>query len=311
MEYSGTAYGSVILFGEYAVAFHHSLAIMMAISESITARFCWRNDKKVHLFCALGDFSGSFEHFEKTPEWEFIANLLRHWPQTAIRGWELKLEGSVPIAQGLGSSSALLVALFIALEKAHGNQPTCDRQTLKQIVSLLRQASPHASGADCAAALYGGIIVYDPQLYDVRPLSLIGPWYWAYCGYKTTTIKMLQRLEHRWDASHTILTQIAMYTQQAVQLWAPSNILALKALMRAHHQCQVALGTFDRGMLGLYQKLTKHSPQSAVKISGSGCGDGFIVLQGEALSDSDFENKQWGQFLIPAPYRESVDTYVG
>lgn len=310
MEFTGTAYGSVMLFGEYAVAFHHSLAIIMGIAESITARFIWRADKKVHLYCALGEFSGSFEHFENTSEWQFISNLLRHWPQTAQRGWELRLDCSVPIAQGLGSSSALLVALFIALEKAHGNHPTCDRQTLKEIVSLLRQSSPHASGADCAAALYGGIIVYDPQLYDVQPLPVIGPWYWAYCGYKTTTIKMLQRLEHRWEASHKILTQIAQHTQQAVRLWSAENIPAIKALMRAHHQCQVALGTFDRGMLGLYQKLTQHSPEAAVKISGSGCGDGFVALHGKALSESDFESKQWGQFLTPAPYRESLHADV-
>lgn len=311
MEFSGTAYGSVILFGEYAVAFHHSIAIMMAISESITARFVWRADKKIQIFCAIGDFSGSFDCFEKTQEWEFISHLLRHWPQTAQRGWELTLECSVPIAQGLGSSSALLVALFIALEKAHGNRPVCDRRTLKQIVSLLRQSSPHASGADCAAALYGGIIVYDPQLYDVRPLPLIGPWYWAYCGYKTTTIKMLQRLEHRWDASHKVLTQIAAHTRQAVRIWDHQNISIIKTLMRAHHQCQVALGTFDRGMLSLYQKLTYNSPESAVKISGSGCGDGFVVLQGAALNESAFETKQWGQFLIPAPYREKVDVSMG
>lgn len=310
MEYCGTAYGSVMLFGEYAVAFQHTPAIVMALRDTLTARFSWRADKNVRLFCALGDFVGVFEDFQKEKEWAFLVALLRHWPQTAQRGWDLTFECAIPIAQGLGSSAALIVALYIALEKAHGQPCPCEKQTLKQIVSLLRQTSPHASGADCAAALYGGTILYDPQLYQVRPLPLIGPWYWAYCGYKTTTPQMLSRLEKRWDRTQHILSQIAHYTQQAATKWRQESKPELKALIRAHHQCQVALGTFDRGMLSLYQKLSLANPNGAIKISGSGCGDGFVVLDAVALKDSDFLPKQWGQFLEPAPYREVYDAFL-
>lgn len=313
MGFTGTAFGSVMLFGEYAVAFHHTPAIVMGISESLTVDFCWRSDRQIQVTSALDSFLGSMKNFERQEHWLLVAHLMAHWPQTAQRGWEMRIHSDIPIAQGLGSSAALIVALVIALEKAHGQHLSPNsHKSLQKIVALLRGFSPHASGADCAAALHGGVVLYDPQLYKVTPLPpQLGPWYWAYTGYKTTTGTMLERFEHRWGHYNSLLRQIAAYTHGAVQCWSESHLGHLKTLMRAHHQVQVALGTFERPMLTLYNKLCQSAPDAAVKISGSGCGDGFVALGGMLPEGLFLESKQWGQFLTPAPYREVCDAFVG
>lgn len=304
-EFEARAYGSVMLFGEYAVAFLHTPAIVMGIKESLSVRFLWRSDNQISISSSIGGFGGDWSELCQQPIWAYVRQIMQKWPQITQRGWELVIDSSIPVAQGLGSSSALLVALYSALEKAHGRyQPP----ELKDIVGLLRQMSPHASGADCAAALHGGVLCYDPQLFTAQPLlPHIGPWLWAYTGYKTTTKDMLHRIEKRWGHYERLFRQIAAYTQAAIGAWHHKDRWALESIIRAHHQAQVAMGTFEAPMLSLYQALTHSSLRAAVKISGSGCGDGLIALGLESLPQEQLAPGQWFQKLEPAPYRENID----
>ena len=179
-----SAPGRVNLIGEHID--YHGLAVLpMALRQSVRLSFQPRAD---HVITAESESYGRRE-FEWTPgltpvargDWE---NYLRAAAQAVAGKWgvmngiDARIESDLPAAAGLSSSSALLVAVTLALLRANGREASFEElmEILpdgEQFVGTrgggMDHAASLASQAGCAA-----LIQFDPLA--VRPVPIPSDW---------------------------------------------------------------------------------------------------------------------------------------
>lgn len=285
--HSASAPGSLMLFGEHAVL-HGRRALCAAVDQRMTVTLHPRQDRKVHIKSELGSLDGKLDTLEQVAPFTFLIAALQH--NLPPSGCDVDVRSDFSSKVGLGSSAAITVATLAAVR--HWQDKPMDLNALfLDARRVIRNVQGRGSGADVAAATYGGIVAYrsDPvELEHLHVAPEISLWY---AGYKTPTPEVIRIVDdlraHSPDLFDRLFDAIDACTGDAIESLRKGEIDQLGRLANIHHGLQVALGTSDSRLAGLVHLLRSQPGIVGSKISGSGIGDCLIGFGAEGASHED------------------------
>ncbi|TAN36933.1 MAG: hypothetical protein EPN23_07405 [Verrucomicrobia bacterium] len=298
-----SAPGSLMLMGEHAVL-HGRRALCAAINRRVRVRLRLRDDRQVCIRSALGKLDTSLDQLTVQPPFTFALATLLHHRRRLTHGLDLAIESEFSHQIGLGSSAAVTVALLkgldalisgdfgkAALPKNPVGRARSPDAPLKSVTAralfhdareIIRGVQGVGSGADAAASVYGGIVLYRATPLVIRPLAVAPHLTTVYCGYKTPTAEVIQIVEQA-RAKNPILFNKLFDLMDACVTHALPHSRARRwhefgKLMNLHHYLQAALGTNTPELEDICERLRAAPGISGAKISGSGLGDCAIGL---------------------------------
>lgn len=148
MELTGQARGKLLLFGEHAVVYGHpALGFALPLTTHVTL-----SDTK-----SSGDSEGKALIDRLVQRWDPPHR--KEWKQAS---WAVRIQSTVPIGRGFGSSAALTGALARAW--AQTLYPLPDDDQLRQLAHQAEhEFHGHPSGVDTALALGQGLLAFRPR----------------------------------------------------------------------------------------------------------------------------------------------------
>jgi len=273
------AYGSVMLFGEYAVL-HQGFGICSAIDQSITASLELQPDRSIQIHSQFGNLSASLDALPQAHELDYVCAAIEACKDLLTTGFTLSLHSTIDVCVGLGSSAATLCSVVGVLCKSQGIWEF--EVILPRVLKALKIVSPLASGCDCVASLSAGTVAYNPRTQERVPYHKPFDLTALYSGTKTISQVELAKLEEKRKSDPVsvakIYEKIDKITQLAMRALENNDLHRLGELMSLHHQDQVALGTSTPVLDRLITILQKDPDILGAKISGAGNGDCVIGL---------------------------------
>jgi len=180
---------------------------------------------------------------------------------------------------GLGSSAAVTVATLAALTEYAGRRPA-PRRLLEEGRAVIRAAQGRGSGADVAASVYGGVLVYQLEPPRVARLPRLPPLLVYYSGAKRPTpevIALVAALRRRRRAFvDDIFRRMDRGTAAAARAIRAGDRVRLGAVLNEQQALMEALGLSNAALDRLIAGLRATPGLTGAKISGSGLGDCVI-----------------------------------
>ncbi len=285
--------GSLMLLGEHAVL-HGENALCCAINKFIYINFTVRSDKKIIINSNIGKYITDLDNlsFEKNHKFNFILAAINLYKldYNLSHGFDLNISSDFAHNIGFGSSAAVTVGMVYGLEYLVENycstslraQRSNPEKILTNSIKIIHQIQGMGSGADCAASLYGGIILYSADQKVIKKYNNKLDITAVYCGYKTKTADVIKIIN-----SKNIDKSIYYSMGKAVNK-LDNNLNNLPELFNLYYDLQDKLGTSDKVLAEIVYKLREDKNISASKISGSGLGDCVI-----GLGHTDYEGKTY------------------
>lgn len=277
--------GSLIIFGEHAVL-RGGHAVVMAVSQRLTVTLTEKIGPRVRIVSNLGSIDIPNDVTEVLPPFHYALRILNYYGIRENIHIEIKSDFSDQI--GFGSSAALVGALAAGLTLLKGGQVDYHK-LFHEGLAIIRDFQGIGSGADLAASLFGGVILFrtDPllveHLLDLPPLTAI------YTGHKTPTPMVARAVAARFARMPLVLKSLDQAIEQ-VTLHAVKNLhdpREVGASMNLASGLLNVLGVQDEVMDHLIQRLRAQPGILGVKPSGAGLGDCLICL-GDLLPDPVF-----------------------
>lgn len=188
--YVARAPGKLFLLGEYAVL-DGGPAIVAAVDRHVEVRLRLRPSSSLTRIAAPGHCEAIELHRDRSAEapaelrfaLAAIEATAQELPQLAGAGFDVEIRSELESGAdggqklGLGGSAAVSVALVAALRAAAGHDPASSRDEIfaTAFASHRRAQGGVGSGADIAASVYGGVLLFEPKpesLPRVRVLHL-------------------------------------------------------------------------------------------------------------------------------------------
>lgn len=272
-----------MLMGEHAVL-HGKQALACAVNKRISVRKHLRSDDQIIIHSSLGTYQSSRKALQPDPRFTFVLACLQDVPS----GLELTIESEFSHEVGLGSSAAVCVATLGSL---YG--PTISPKDLfDKSIAIVRQVQQVASGADVAASVFGGIVLYRMNPCQITPLAKSIPLTLIYSGSKMKTKEVIERVLKSKNKHPSLFDAIFdamdMATLEAKTALLCNDYEALGRLFSLHHGLQDALGTCNQALAEIVHTLQNTPGIYGAKISGSGLGDCAIGL-GTTILDSKYQ----------------------
>lgn len=288
-----SAPAKLFLLGEHVVVFN-GMCLVTTVDARLYLTLTPRTDQTVIIDApdvGLQGWQRPLAEVLKTPstasESAFIENGLAHFASQypfLKTGLHIETRSEFPREYGIGSSSAVVAALLWALTALYNVAPDKEK-LLKLGTQAIRRVQPRGSGADLAAALYGGTIYYENHLDGwVQPLEVENDWplMIVYSGTKANTKHWVQHVKEyydRWpEAVQTILTAMIALVDQGKQLLRETaDWPRLGELMNMQHGLLHSLGV-DTPALSRIVFSAREAGAWGAKLSGAGGGDCAIIL---------------------------------
>ena len=206
---------------------------------------------------------------------------------------------------GLGSSSATVAAMLYALAQLFAPQLTLHQLFEMGLEAIQLVQQKVGSGADLAAALFGGTVYYVNQVpREITPLVLNHlPIVAVYSGSKAGTVSYVQQVRHLYDTHTAIVRPIIASMLELVDVgrhalqqqdWATFG-----RLMNIQHGLLHALGV-DTWPLANVVFAARTAGAAGAKLSGAGGGDCAIVLVSqEQRTDLQMKLREIGREILP------------
>lgn len=283
-----SAPGKLMIAGEYAVL-HGGVALVAAVGARARARWSFRRDG------SAGDPAGSRGSAGTSPE-VVVARRLAEQRFGAMADdldldvTELRTDGR---KLGLGSSAAAAAATVGAVMARAGE--ALDRSASRRIALDLaleghRAVAPDGSGADVAASVLGGLVVFcrDGGRVDAMPMAppanIDVRVVWT--GVEARTSELLARVasfrRRAPEAHDAAITRIASAATRLVDAMARDDAAAAIDAATAHHDALAALGVVaDTAIVEERLALAATVARScggAAKPSGAGGGDVAVAF---------------------------------
>jgi mevalonate kinase len=289
---AASAPGKLMLFGEHAVVYG-APCIVTAIDGRTYAEVSPDDTEIIVLkregypTYRLGSISSIQDKFRAICNFDkkhqfVVAALRQFWNNTSckfgatISTWSDFREG------GLGSSSAVTVALVKALFEVSGQQ-----YNLKKIFDLsyaaVKDVQGKASGFDVAAATYGGILRYQQDKPSVSLQEQIGelPLFVVNSGVKASTTEYIDKVECRKNKEpeliRSIINKVESLVNDVEKVLLRQDFEEAGVLMNRNHdllkQLDVSIDVLD-----LLVTICNNSGAYGAKLSGAGGGDCIISL---------------------------------
>lgn len=280
-KFSASAPGSLMLFGEHAVL-HGKLAICCAVDQRIQVTLTPREDKQIRIISAtLGEHSLSLTQFSIRPPFEFILTAIDQLRSRIQQGFDLTIHASFAATMGLGSSSAVTVAT-VGVLRQWLELPTNARELFQEAKTVVLRVQGLGSGADVAAAVFGGVVAYRAEPLEIQPIAVIPDLALVYSGAKVPTRTVVEWVATKQELEpqryQLLYDKIDHCTRQALQALQQSDWRTLGSLMNQHHALQAALGVSTPLLDEIASILCHELDIYGAKISGSGLGDCIVGL---------------------------------
>lgn len=275
LKKEASAPGSCMLMGEHAVLHGHP-AICLALDSKITASVTPRKDKEIHIKSELGEWIGEIDELPTDADFAYVSGAIRLFDGIIKWGFDLTITSQFPVKSGLGSSTAVVVAVIDALTQSL-EHPIEKESLFKQSLAVIRDVQNAASGADVAASVYGGCVYYQNEETEVLPhypkVDLI------FSGTKVPTKFVVEEV-NRNDPGflEDVYTEMEAAVIEARKSIINQNWNELALQMFENQRLMEELG-LDTPELTLARETMMQKPNViAAKISGAGMGDYVIGL---------------------------------
>jgi mevalonate kinase len=286
-SYTASAPGSLMLLGEHAVL-HGQLALVCAVNRRIQVSLTPRKDRTIRISSALGRRSMTVDAIKPSKPLRFVMAALRRFAKTLPSGFDLRIDSDFSHQVGLGSSAAVTVATLAVLKQfaaGHteaGSRAQRARLLLKEAVGVIREAQGLGSGADVAASVYGGIVLYRAQPIQAAKLTAQYPLTVIYSGHKQPTVEVVRQVEKArktnpalFDAMFRMMGQSSRKAAVAIR---QKNWKTVGAIMNFNQVLMAAIGVSNAKLSEIAHALRITPGILGSKISGSGLGDCVIGL---------------------------------
>lgn len=274
-SFRASAPGNLMLLGEHAVL-HGRRALCCAVDKRMELKLTPLKTKTLKIISALGSYESALEELTPSDRFPFILHAVENQRDRLPGGLELEVKSGFSSTVGLGSSAAVTVATTAALT-AYSGQPYTREEIFREARGTIRAVQGLGSGADVAASVFGGVLVYRMDPLEIRKLTHCPPITLVYSGYKEPTVKVVKHLEQRREKDaelfEDIFNAIDQSVPQAAEAVEAQDWPALGRIMNANQEfmSQMELNTPD---LDRIIEILRASPGiSGAKISGSGLGD--------------------------------------
>ncbi|MCI5145542.1 MAG: mevalonate kinase [Candidatus Electrothrix sp. AR3] len=289
---TASAPGKLMLFGEHAVVYG-SPCIVTAVDRRIEATVAMNATETVvveregHSAQNLGSVqyvqTESIDCFDT--KYQFVIMALKtFWEDTqSAFGVIITTRSQFTDKEGLGSSSAVTVALMKALSEATDQGYDLDTVFRLSYATVKAVQGEDASGFDVAAATYGGTFRYQKDKKnaslqrETANMSLIV----AYSGIKAKTTEYVAKVKRfkkkEPDLVNNIMEDIEKLVNQAEQAFLRQDFETAGHLMNCNHDLLHSLGV-STDVLDCLIDTCKLNGAYGAKLSGAGGGDCIISL---------------------------------
>ncbi|OLE40290.1 MAG: mevalonate kinase [Thaumarchaeota archaeon 13_1_20CM_2_38_5] len=164
MKSTASAPGKVILFGEHFVLYGGK-AILCSINKRIFATSQFLDEEKVKVRSSLGNAELDIRSISELdfgtirfmkPFFYIAKRALEEYGKN--KGIEIVLESEVPAGIGLGSSSAVCVAVTASVNGLF--ERLSKQEVVKRAIEAERIIFKETSGADTSVSTFGGLMIY-------------------------------------------------------------------------------------------------------------------------------------------------------
>ncbi len=270
-----------MLFGEHAIL-HGKQALCCAVDQRIRVNLSPRQDRQIHISSpGLGNLETSLDSLTVKAPFEFVLTAIKSYREQISGGFNLTMAAEFAATMGLGSSSAVTVATIGALAQWLGLDPSA-HELFHQAKAVILAVQGAGSGADAAAAVFGGIVGYRAEPVEIRPFALAPPLTLVYSGAKVPTRTVIRIVADKQNAEplryQQLYERIDLCVSQAIAALEEQNWRWWGELMNHHHALQSELGVSTPLLDELTADLRRQSQIYGAKISGSGLGDCVVGL---------------------------------
>lgn len=287
-----SAPGKLIFMGEHAVLHGHR-CLVAAVNRRLHLTLTPRADRRLRIRSELGDWEGCIDDLTSRPPFAFVLAALGVCAPLP-GGCDITVHSEFGHTIGLGSSGAVTAATLVAVAAWQDACSAPSLDLLRRGRDAIRAAQGGSgSGADLAASLYGGALLYRADPLTVEPVSIppagIGITA-VYCGYKTPTPAVIAQVESRRRehpaACDGLFRDFDALSASAAAALQAGDLPALGQAMDAGQAIMAALGLSDPTLDAIVAALRADPGIHGAKISGSGLGDcvlGIGCLAGKPL----------------------------
>jgi len=287
-SFSVSAPGTMMLLGEHAVL-HEKKAIAFSINKRVKVTLAPRLDREVVILSSFGRFEKSLDDITIEKPLQFVLACILLFRSQCQTGFELNIGSDFSSELGLGSSAAVTVAVCAALlcYVSDSNLKTVDaafqENILKMAKKIIQEVQGVGSGADVAASVYGGAILYQTKPpFVLKRFAHDLPITVLYSGSKTPTVDVIQIVETA-RRTHPLIYQklfeaIDSVVTEAIPCLEEKNWPKLGKLLYLQQGMMNALGVGTKVLDQLVQYLNEDEAIYGAKISGSGLGDCVIGI---------------------------------
>lgn len=286
-----------MILGEHAVL-HGRRAVVGAIDRRIGVSIRRRTDRTIDIRSPLGRWTGEIDDADPSGRFRFVLAALTSLREAAATGLEVEITSNLPPTVGLGSSAAVTVA---ALAAAHGLAGRAIRPDALHAgaMDVIRGVQGLGSGADAAAAVFGGILRYQTDPVIVHALHTSFDATLVYSGAKTPTPEAVRVVESRRrgdpDRFERIFDRIDGSIDDAVKAIEADDRQALGGILNRNHEHMVEMGVSNEALDDIISRLREEPGVHGAKISGSGLGDCVLAI-------GSFDAAGWPYECIPISF---------
>lgn len=275
---AGYAHSKLILVGEHAVVYGKpAIAIPFPLKVKSTVE---KNPGEIILSSVY--YVGSIDTIPE--KMKGIAACIRatlHYMGKPVNGLLIRLQSSIPLGRGLGSSAAIAIAIVRSLFSFYGRTVSQkELTTLVEIAEVYAHGNP--SGIDMAAASSECPIFFKNEEKETA-IKMGAPFHFVVAdsgriGDTHTAVKKVkEQLRIEPKKIHSVLERIEKITYEAKVVLADGNSYLLGQLLNLNHSELIKLGVSDRGLNRLVEA-AKSAGSLGAKLTGGGLGGCVLAL---------------------------------
>ena len=271
---------NTMILGEHSVVYGHP-ALACAVDQYISIDWQAREDNALHIYSALGEHHTQLEVITAHPKLNFVISALQAFQKELPHGFDMHIESEFSSTIGLGSSAAVLAAMLSGL-----NTICKTNYSLIQLFEIghkiILDIQGRGSATDLAASLAGGVIFFQPKsaqhsVPQIKNLAISLPLVLIYCGYKTPTSEVLEKVAKEWQNKPSELEMLyrsmAKITRMGFEALQNNELHRFYQACEDYQQSMQMLGVNDKVLQTIIDALYGCESIAAAKISGSGLGD--------------------------------------
>ncbi len=281
-----SAPGKLMLFSEHAVL-HGKRCIVCAVDQRLNLIIQPRQDKNINIRSELGHYHTSLSQPHIDDTFRFITMAIDQHKDMLDHGFDITVESDFDATLGLGSSSAVTAATTAAIFSLAGREAQ-PMEIFDHSLTTVRAVQGGGSGADLAASVFGGVLLYHILPNEIVPLSNMHPITVIYSGSKMATSKVIRLVEQQrrrfpqvFESIYNAMDHCAAMAAKAINR---ADWPQVGKLMDINQGLMDALGVNNRLLSGIVYSMRDDPGILGAKISGSGLGDCVVGL-GKAHRD--------------------------